>query len=285
MESPLGSYSTKSQRWTAIKSRDPAANSAFYYGVTSTLIFCRPTCPARVARRDNIVFFDDVVGARKSGYRSCKRCNPQSVSWHRDMRSKADFDAARLLIERSQEQKEGWTVAEIAEKVGISIGHLHRIFKKYANTTPKEFSSITTKIALPQILSPSDCTYHSLLGAGPSPVHDLECDGPAQCGPQSYGYTSQEHEAFNQILIAGGLLPNAEDTGCTYLGQHESNEEILDPSDTMTIDGVNSWDFWSGTVELAQPADVQSGLAYTALSALTDDQLWWNIRPSHNELY
>ncbi|KEQ90787.1 hypothetical protein AUEXF2481DRAFT_52470, partial [Aureobasidium subglaciale EXF-2481] len=125
--------------WTAIRTRDAAANSAFYYGVTSTRIFCRPTCPARVARRDNIVFFDDIPAAKRAGYRSCKRCEPSNNLWRRDMKSRADFEAAKNLIEQSRERDEDWTVSSVAGKVGVSIGHLHRLFKKYANTTPKDY--------------------------------------------------------------------------------------------------------------------------------------------------
>mgnify|MGYP001940458558 CR=1 FL=1 len=142
--------SVSSRRWAALRSRDPSANSAFFYGVTSTLIFCRPTCPARLARRSNIVYFDDVSAARDAGYRPCKRCDPYNTSWHREMRSKNDLTQAQNLIAIATVEGKDWSVAEIAAKVGVSIGHLHRLFKKYANTTQcsREESRFTSSESL-----------------------------------------------------------------------------------------------------------------------------------------
>src|SRR5687767_13437916 len=63
-------------RWRAIVNRDPSVNS-FVYAVRTTRIYCRPSCPARLARRANVEFYDSPAQAEKAGYRSCKRCKPE----------------------------------------------------------------------------------------------------------------------------------------------------------------------------------------------------------------
>ncbi|KAF1835277.1 hypothetical protein BDW02DRAFT_568151 [Decorospora gaudefroyi] len=140
--------SISSRRWAALRTRDPSANSAFFYGAMSTLIFCRPTCPARLARRANIVYFDNISAAQTAGYRPCKRCNPCNTSWHREMRSWNDLIQAQNFIAIAAVERQDWSVAEIAAKVGVSIGHLYRLFRKYAHTTPREFANASAAAEL-----------------------------------------------------------------------------------------------------------------------------------------
>src|SRR3954462_12161990 len=66
-------------RWRLVNARERTADGAFVYAVTSTGIYCRPSCPSRRPRRDRVVFFDAAEAARAAGFRACKRCNPDSV--------------------------------------------------------------------------------------------------------------------------------------------------------------------------------------------------------------
>ncbi|KKY15717.1 putative dna repair and transcription factor ada [Diplodia seriata] len=74
-------YTTPHARWRALATRDPHAHTSFVYAVRSTRIYCRPTCPARLARRANIDFYDSAAAAVTAlpGYRACKRCRPDVV--------------------------------------------------------------------------------------------------------------------------------------------------------------------------------------------------------------
>jgi methylphosphotriester-DNA--protein-cysteine methyltransferase len=282
MESHLKPYSTRLQRWTAIRSRDPDANSAFYYGVTSTSIFCRPTCPARVARRDNIKFFDDVLTAQNAGYRPCKRCDPENTSWHRDLRSWTDFDAAKALIEQAEKHKEEWTVAEIAEKVGVSIGHLHRLFKRFANTTPKEFACIDARKPASKRSTSCDWTAIGLQVTDPFCVYDFQLDNCTRSILQDHTYSSAECEAFNHTLDAGGLLPGTGEDVWINLHLSESHDVLPDPS---TINDLDWWDYPISSSELTQPEYTGLASAYDALPATSDSQLSWDIFPNTDGLY
>ena len=66
-------------RWRALAARDAAADGSFVYGVTSTGVYCRPSCPSRRPRADRVRFFDTGAQARQQGFRPCKRCKPDQV--------------------------------------------------------------------------------------------------------------------------------------------------------------------------------------------------------------
>ncbi len=65
-------------RWQAVRSRDRTADGRFWYGVVTTGIYCRPQCPSRLAKRENVRFFASRDAARASGLRACKRCRPDA---------------------------------------------------------------------------------------------------------------------------------------------------------------------------------------------------------------
>jgi AraC family transcriptional regulator of adaptative response/methylated-DNA-[protein]-cysteine methyltransferase len=66
-------------RWQAVLARDPASDGRFYYSVKSTGVYCRPSCPARLAKPENVAFHPTRAGAERAGFRPCKRCKPGRV--------------------------------------------------------------------------------------------------------------------------------------------------------------------------------------------------------------
>src|ERR1700744_1989481 len=76
----LMTFSEDDARWTAVKKRDRNASGQFFYAVLTTGIYCRPGCPARLPRRENVRFYRTVATAEKAGYRACRRCNAGGIS-------------------------------------------------------------------------------------------------------------------------------------------------------------------------------------------------------------
>lgn len=66
----------EAERWQAVQDRDPGADGRFWYGVVTTGIYCRPSCPSRRPRPENARFFDTPAAARAAGFRACRRCYP-----------------------------------------------------------------------------------------------------------------------------------------------------------------------------------------------------------------
>ena len=127
------------ERWLAIVRRDVTAH--FVYGVRTTGICCRPSCPARLARRTNIEFFDSFAAAEAAGFRSCKRCRPH-LSAVEDPRTPLIQKACESIVFAiSSGQKP--TLQELATAAELSPCHFHRVFKKVTGLTPGQYISKT----------------------------------------------------------------------------------------------------------------------------------------------
>jgi AraC family transcriptional regulator, regulatory protein of adaptative response / methylated-DNA-[protein]-cysteine methyltransferase len=88
-------------RWARVVARDRSADGEFWYSVVTTGVYCRPSCPSRTANPNNVQLHDTLQDAKATGFRPCKRCNPEGLS--------VDAENAQLvaracrLIERSEE--------------------------------------------------------------------------------------------------------------------------------------------------------------------------------------
>ena len=122
---------TDNARWQAVLERDASAD--FVYGVTSTRIYCRPSCPSRRPKRDNARFFDTPQDAERASFRPCQRCHPneeKTVSLTR-------VEHACRLIEANLETP--LSLDELAAQMGSSAGHLQRTFKQITGVSPREY--------------------------------------------------------------------------------------------------------------------------------------------------
>jgi AraC family transcriptional regulator of adaptative response/methylated-DNA-[protein]-cysteine methyltransferase len=73
------SFSTDATRWDAVRGRHATADGTFYYAVRTTGVYCRPSCAARLPRRENVSFHATAADAERAGFRPCKRCRPRGV--------------------------------------------------------------------------------------------------------------------------------------------------------------------------------------------------------------
>lgn len=124
------------QRWQAVVARDASQDGQFFLGVRSTGIYCRPSCPARKPRRENVVFFETPDAAEAAGFRACKRCQPRAVvpetpqvEW---------VERACRLIEADSEGSLDLTT--LAQTLGLSPFHVQRVFKKVMGISPRQYA-------------------------------------------------------------------------------------------------------------------------------------------------
>jgi len=122
-------------RWAAVAARDPAADDAFVYAVASTGVYCRPSCPARLASRRNVTFHATTADAERAGFRPCLRCRPNEPPRH--VREAALVVAACRHIEAADGDVDLETLAATA---GVSRFHFHRMFKAITGVTPKAYA-------------------------------------------------------------------------------------------------------------------------------------------------
>ncbi len=123
------------ERWQAFETRDATFDGIFVVAVRSTGIFCRPTCPARRPRRENVVFFDTTAQAEQAGFRACLRCRPTEA--HPDAASAAWVGQAARLIEARDGERV--TLEELGREVGVSPHHLQRTFKQIMGVSPRQY--------------------------------------------------------------------------------------------------------------------------------------------------
>jgi len=124
-------------RWRAVLDRDRRWDGRFVFAVRTTGVYCRPACPARRPRRENVVFFALPEAAEQAGFRSCRRCRPRDIG-AADPRMAMVRRACRLL--EDGERAEPWRMPELAKAVGVSARHLLRTFKDALGVTPREYA-------------------------------------------------------------------------------------------------------------------------------------------------
>jgi AraC family transcriptional regulator of adaptative response/methylated-DNA-[protein]-cysteine methyltransferase len=122
-------------RWPSIVARDASADGKFYYAVITTGVYCRPSCAARLARPENVRYFENGRAAQKAGFRPCKRCKPDRASIAAE-NAKRIAKACRL-IEGSEEVP---SLATLAKHTDMSTYHFHRTFKTITGLTPNEYA-------------------------------------------------------------------------------------------------------------------------------------------------
>lgn len=123
----------------ALDARDPRFDGIFFVGITSTGVYCRPTCPARVSYTDRRRFFDSAASAERAGFRPCLRCRPELAP------GRAPMDAiprlARVAADRiAGGALNGHGVAELAHELGVSERHLRRALEREIGVSPIELA-------------------------------------------------------------------------------------------------------------------------------------------------
>jgi AraC family transcriptional regulator, regulatory protein of adaptative response / methylated-DNA-[protein]-cysteine methyltransferase len=148
-------------RWQAVANRDSASDGKFFYSVATTGIFCRPSCPARLAKPENVQFHDTCEQARNAGYRPCKRCKPEQGSLTQQHAEKI-VSVCRLLDNNDTAPK----LNDLAEHAGLSPYHFHRLFKQVTGVTPKEYAASRRTNKLHSELAEADSVTEAIFEAG-----------------------------------------------------------------------------------------------------------------------
>jgi AraC family transcriptional regulator of adaptative response/methylated-DNA-[protein]-cysteine methyltransferase len=144
-----------------VQRRDPAADGAFYYSVRTTGVYCRPSCAARRARRENVAFHASPAAAEKAGFRPCKRCRPNEPALAE--RQAAAVAKACRLIEQAEEMP---SLAALAKAAGMSRFHFHRIFRAVTGVTPKAYADAHRAQRVRDALVSSGSVTEAIYGAG-----------------------------------------------------------------------------------------------------------------------
>jgi AraC family transcriptional regulator of adaptative response/methylated-DNA-[protein]-cysteine methyltransferase len=151
---------SRDEMWRAILARDETRDGTFVFGVRSTGIYCKPSCPAKHPQIGQIVFFRGPEEAEQSGFRACKRCNP------RDNSSPRTELVQRICAYIDNHLDQKLTLGILSREVGLSPSHFQRIFKKVLRLSPRQYIESRRLERVKQSLRRGETVTNALYDAG-----------------------------------------------------------------------------------------------------------------------
>lgn len=148
-------------RWARIVARDKMADGQLWYSVVTTGVYCRPSCPSRIANPRNVQLHDTLASARATGFRPCKRCNPEGASLAAG--NAVLVAKACRIIEESEEEP---SLGALADAIGRSPSHLHRMFKSATGVTPKGYADAHRATRVRRGLAAASTVTEAIYDAG-----------------------------------------------------------------------------------------------------------------------
>ena len=152
---------TDSARWEAVRCHDPSADGHFFYAVSTTGVYCRPSCASRPARRENVSFHQTTVSANAPDSGPANGVSPPSH--HEPSERTALVTVACRTIESAEEMPE---LSELAIQAGVSLYHFHRLFKRIVGVTPKSYAAACRHSRVQDQLSSGSGVTESIYAAG-----------------------------------------------------------------------------------------------------------------------
>jgi AraC family transcriptional regulator of adaptative response/methylated-DNA-[protein]-cysteine methyltransferase len=124
---------TEEDKWNAALNRNSDLDGMFVFAVRSTGVYCRPSCPAKRPKRNQVLFFSSFEEAEQSGFRSCRRCHPQEIV---TSQTKLIHDVCRFIDCNLEKHL---TLATLSNYAKMSPFHLQRLFKQRIGISPRQY--------------------------------------------------------------------------------------------------------------------------------------------------
>jgi AraC family transcriptional regulator of adaptative response/methylated-DNA-[protein]-cysteine methyltransferase len=215
------------QRWDAVAARNAARDGQFVFAVSSTGVYCRPSCPARRPRRENVQFFLRPEQAEKAGYRACLRCRPKAASGS----PQSDF-AKEICRYIEQHLDEPITLDRLGKVFRQSPFHLQRRFKAALGITPREYADSCRMRQLKRNLQAGDNVTRAMYDAGYGSSSRLYEKTSSQLGMTPDKYRRGAIAAAIRYACAdsplGRMLIAATDRGICSIHFARSDGELIE---------------------------------------------------------
>jgi AraC family transcriptional regulator of adaptative response/methylated-DNA-[protein]-cysteine methyltransferase len=216
---------TEDSRWQAVLDRDGASDGKFIFAVSSTGVYCRPSCPSRRPRRENVTFFRRPQDAENAGFRACLRCRPKAVAGNQ---RQAMVKAICRYIE--QHLDEPVTLAQLSGEFRQSPFHLQRTFKAELGITPKDYANSCRMRGFRQRLKAGQSVTRAMHEAGYSSTSRLYERTAAELGMDPAKYRRGAIAAAIRFTCAdsplGRILIAKTDKGICSIQFARSDEEL-----------------------------------------------------------
>ncbi|MCI0628574.1 MAG: bifunctional DNA-binding transcriptional regulator/O6-methylguanine-DNA methyltransferase Ada [Acidobacteria bacterium] len=222
--------SSPDARWRAVLARDARLDGRFVFAVRSTGIYCRPSCPSRRPRREQVVFFARPEAAERVGFRACRRCRPSDTS---DGNPQVELvrQVCRTIDLHLRESSEGMPrLAALSAQIGVSPQHLQRTFKRLIGISPRQYADARRLGTLKAQLQKGDDVTTALYEAGYGSSSRLYEQADSQLGmtPATYRRGGQGMNIAYTIVNSplGRLLVAATRKGISALYLSDSDTRM-----------------------------------------------------------
>ncbi len=230
--------------WQAVESRTLLPDTPFFYGVRSTGVYCRPSCPARRPRRSQVQFFAGPDAAEAAGFRACLRCRPRETAAPAET-----VEAVCRYIETHLD--EVLNLATLSAQAGLSQSHLQRVFRRTAGVSPREYAAACRSECFKAQLQNGEPVMSALVEAGYGSTSRLYAQPPLGMTPTEYK-RGGKHMAVTYALTdtpLGRMLVAATAKGVCAVTLGDTDTELQAaltqefPSATLTQDnsGLAEW--------------------------------------------
>jgi len=217
------------QRWNAVVERDPVHDGEFVFAVATTGVYCRPSCPARRPRRENVTFFVRPEQAETAGFRACLRCRPRVGSPSGNPQSDSAKEICRYI---EQHLDEPITLERLGKAFRQSPFHLQRRFKAALGITPREYADSCRLRLLKRNLQAGDNVTRAMYDAGYGSSSRLYEKTASQLGMTPDKYRRGAIAATVRYACAdsplGRMLIAATDRGVCSIQFARSDGELIE---------------------------------------------------------
>lgn len=212
------------ERWQLVLERSPLADGQFVYAVKSTGIYCRPTCPSRRPRQQQVEFFETAIDAERAGYRSCRRCHPDSIAPRTQV-------VTRMCRYIEAHVESTLSLNELADHVHLSPFHVQRIFKEQTGVSPRAYQASLRANAARSLLAKSntvtDCIYEA--GYSSSSRFYESANGTLGMTPAAWRKGGRGAAVKYSVTLSplGRILIAATAKGVCFLALGDDERELL----------------------------------------------------------
>ena len=270
------------RRWEAVLARDPGQDGKFVYGVASTHIYCRPSCPSRRPAQRRVSFFPTPDAAEAAGFRACRRCEPRSS------RRTADRQVQRAREYLDEHGDQTVTLDQLGRIVHMSPYHLQRTFKRLFGVTPKAYASARRMERMKSRLREGDtvsrATYEAGYGSGSRAYEHARSRMGMTPGTYRNGGRGMRVSYTIVPTEAGHLLAAATDRGLCAVMLGDSAELLESalrreyPAAVLERDDNDLRDYTQTVVGRLSGSDNQVGLPLDVAGSAFQWQVWEALR-------
>jgi AraC family transcriptional regulator of adaptative response/methylated-DNA-[protein]-cysteine methyltransferase len=280
-------YRDEEARWAALRARDAHADGKFYYSVRTTGVYCRPSCAARPARRENVAFHESCAAAEAAGFRPCKRCKPNLPS-QAERRALAVAAACKAIETAASAGADMPDLDTLAQAAGMSRYHFHRVFKEATGLTPRAYAAARRaerlRTQLPAANSVTEAMYDA--GYNSSGRFYAQSDKVLGMQPSSYragGKGSNIRFGVGACSLGSILVASTEKGVCAVLLGDDPDALVKDLQDRFPkaalIGGDADFEQWMAQVVGLVEAPAQGlGLPLDVRGTAFQQRVWEALR-------